>query len=52
MARGIFESERSSSNDRVPGLHRIPLLGWLFRSESQRESTDELLIFLTPKIVR
>ena len=49
---GIFESERSSSNDRVPGLHRIPLLGWLFRSESERESTDELLIFLTPKIVR
>ena len=49
---GIFESERSSSNDRVPGLHRIPFLGWLFRSESERESTDELLIFLTPKIVR
>ena len=49
---GIFESERSSSNDRVPGLHRIPLLGWLFRSQSKRESTDELLIFLTPKIVR
>ena len=49
---GIFESERSSSNDRVPGLHRIPFLGWLFRSDSERESTDELLIFLTPKIVR
>ena len=49
---GIFESERTSSNDRVPGLHRIPLLGWLFRSQSERESTDELLIFLTPRIVR
>ena len=49
---GIFESERTSSNDRVPGLHRIPLLGWLFRSRAERESTDELLIFLTPKIVR
>ena len=49
---GIFESERTSSNDRVPGLHRIPLLDWLFRSRSERESTDELLIFLTPKIVR
>ena len=49
---GIFESERSSSNDRVPALHRIPLLGWLFRSSAERESTDELLIFLTPKIVR
>ena len=49
---GIFESERTSSNNRVPGLHRIPLLGWLFRSQSERESTEELLIFLTPKIVR
>ena len=49
---GIFESERTSSHNRVPGLHRIPLLGWLFRSQSERESTEELLIFLTPKIVR
>ena len=49
---GIFESERSSSNSRVPLLHRIPLLGWLFKSRSERESTDELLIFLTPRIIR
>lgn len=48
---GIFESEQSSSNNRVPALHRIPLLGWLFRSKADRESTDELLIFLTPRIV-
>ena len=49
---GIFESERATADSRVPGLHRIPLLGRLFRSESERESTDELLIFLTPRIVR
>ena len=49
---GIFESEQTSANNRIPGLSRIPLLGWLFRSESDRESTDELLIFLTPYIVR
>ena len=49
---GIFESERSSSNSRVPLLHRIPLLGWLFKSRSERQSTDELLIFLTPRIIR
>ncbi|MCY4601180.1 MAG: type IV pilus secretin PilQ [Acidobacteria bacterium] len=48
---GIFEHERSTSSSRVPGLHRIPLLGWLFRSRAQRDSTDELLIFLTPRIV-
>lgn len=48
---GIFEHERSTSSSRVPGLHRIPLLGWLFRSRAERDSTDELLIFLTPRIV-
>ena len=49
---GIFESERSRLDNRVPGLHRIPLLGWLFKSGSERESTDELLIFLTPRVIR
>ena len=48
---GIFEHERSASSSRVPALHRIPLLGWLFRSRAERDSTDELLIFLTPRIV-
>ena len=49
---GIFESEQSRSDNRVPLLHRIPLLGWLFKSRSERESTGELLIFLTPRIIR
>ncbi len=49
---GIFESVQSSSTARTPGLNRIPLLGWLFRNQQQSESTDELLIFLTPRIVR
>ena len=48
---GIFESEQSSQSNRVPALHRIPLLGWLFRSQADRRRTDELLIFLTPRIV-
>ena len=48
---GIFESEQSSSSNRVPALHRIPLLGWLFRSRADRRQTNELLIFLTPRIV-
>ncbi len=48
---GIFESEQSSQSNRVPALHRIPLLGWLFRSMADRRRTEELLIFLTPRIV-
>ena len=49
---GIFESESSRQNNRVPMLHRIPLLGWLFKSEAERESSEELLIFLTPRVIR
>jgi type IV pilus assembly protein PilQ len=35
----------------VPGLSKIPLLGWLFKSESRVEEERELLIFVTPTIV-
>ena len=48
---GIYENTTSQRNNRTPMLHRIPLLGWLFRSTDTSESTDELLIFLTPHIV-
>ncbi len=49
---GIYENSRSEQNSRTPGLHRVPVLGWLFRSSARNESTDELMIFLTPRIVR
>ena len=49
---GIYENTRSEQNSRTPGLHRIPLLGWLFKSTARNESADELMIFLTPRIVR
>ena len=49
---GIYNSLESSSEDRTPGLHRIPLLGWLFKNNADRETQDELLIFITPKILK
>ena len=49
---GIFESIETERRSRTPGLSRIPLLGWLFKSESNTESSDELLIFVTPHIIR
>jgi type IV pilus assembly protein PilQ len=49
---GIFVSREQTSQDRTPGLHRIPLLGWLFRRDGISDESRELLIFITPKIIR
>ncbi len=47
---GVFGSQESNDRRRVPGLHRIPLLGHLFRSREKTARDEELLIFLTPRI--
>jgi type IV pilus assembly protein PilQ len=49
---GIFVSQEQTSNARTPGLHRIPLLGWLFKRDSQTDQSRELLIFITPRILK
>jgi type IV pilus assembly protein PilQ len=49
---GIYVSREQSSQDRTPGLHRLPLLGWLFKRNEFSDESRELLIFITPKIVR
>jgi len=48
---GIFTQEKSKNNAGVPGLSRIPILGYLFKNKSTVNSKTELLIFLTPKII-
>lgn len=49
---GIYETELIESETRVPGLGNIPGLGYLFRSRTNRQNNAELLIFVTPKILR
>jgi type IV pilus secretin PilQ/predicted competence protein len=49
---GIYVSREQSAEDRTPGLHQIPLLGWLFKRENVTDESRELLIFITPRIVR
>ncbi len=49
---GIFVSREQISNERTPLLHRIPLLGWLFRRDTTADESRELLIFITPRILR
>jgi type IV pilus assembly protein PilQ len=49
---GIFISEEQSSNDRTPVLHRVPILKWLFQRNTLSDTSRELLIFVTPRILR
>jgi type IV pilus assembly protein PilQ len=49
---GIFTSQESQTQARTPVLHRIPILKWLFQSNDLRETSRELLIFITPRILR
>ncbi len=49
---GIIIREEAVSKKGVPYLSKIPLLGWLFSSESKRMEKQELLIFVTPTIVK
>lgn len=48
---GIYVDSDTSTDSGVPFLMDIPLLGWLFKSNNQKKSKSELLIFITPKIV-
>lgn len=49
---GIMETERRDTENKVPLLGDVPVLGNLFKSKSKTNNRDELLIFVTPKILR
>jgi type IV pilus assembly protein PilQ len=49
---GIMETERRESVKKVPGLGDVPIVGNLFKSKGRINNRDELLIFVTPKILR
>lgn len=49
---GIYRTEDSITRERIPFLHQIPILGNLFKSFSRTKENRELLIFITPRIIR
>ena len=48
---GIISDNQGGSSGRVPVLHSIPLLGWLFKTRSVTNQKSELLIFITANII-
>jgi len=49
---GILETTKTKSTEKVPYLGDIPVLGHLFKSTTDINNKTELLIFITPKILR
>jgi type IV pilus assembly protein PilQ len=49
---GIITLDRGQSYTKVPFLADIPLIGWLFKSKTNTENKSELIIFITPRVVR
>jgi len=49
---GIFQQQRMQTEQRVPWLGELPLLGTLFRQQTKEHKKKELVIFITPRLVR
>jgi type IV pilus assembly protein PilQ len=49
---GIYEDVVTHGVQSVPGLSRVPLLGALFRYKKKANSQQELLIFVTPSVIK
>jgi len=48
---GVFEREKTFQREQVPWLGSVPVLGHLFRNTARVDNNNELLVFVTPKIV-
>jgi type IV pilus secretin PilQ/predicted competence protein len=49
---GIYRAEDSVTREKVPFLSQIPILGSLFKNFARTKQTRELLIFITPRIIK
>jgi len=49
---GIYQSQEFVNEDKTPVLGNIPLLGYLFRRKGTQNQNNELLLFITPRIVK
>ncbi len=49
---GLIKQTDSSSSSGVPGLHRIPFIGGLFGGKNYQTSRQELLVMITPVVIR
>jgi type IV pilus assembly protein PilQ len=49
---GIYKVTSDQGEDRVPGLSNVPILKHLFKNKRRNDENEELLIFITPRVIR
>lgn len=49
---GVYEQTKSQQVNRIPFFGDLPLIGWLFRDHFEQNDKSELLIFVTPKLIK
>lgn len=49
---GVLDTTNIKSEEGIPWFRKIPVIGWLFKRESKSDRSNELLIFITPTIVK
>lgn len=49
---GVFERTRTKSTERIPFFGDLPYVGFLFKQTAENDENQELLIFVTPKILK
>ncbi len=52
MIAGLMDDRATEQMSRIPGLSNIPILGQLFKSRLERKSKTELIVIVTPEIVK
>jgi type IV pilus assembly protein PilQ len=49
---GVYSIEKDNAEDNIPVFSKIPLLGWLFKRQTKDDIRKDLLIFISPKIIK
>jgi general secretion pathway protein D len=49
---GLIQQDEGSANTGIPGLNRVPLIGRLFGSTDRNRDRTELIVLITPRVIR
>jgi type II secretory pathway component GspD/PulD (secretin) len=48
---GILKDTKVTSESGIPWLKDVPVLGWLFKNQRWQKDYEELIVFITPRII-